>query len=367
MALFRSKNKTEVVTFTVTNRTVIRVLLLVLISIIGLSILKRSAHSLILLFTAVFLTIALNAPVHWVDQRLPGKLRGNRSLATSFSFLLVIIVIALFLFTVVPPMVRQTDSFINAAPSLVADARSQNSSVGKFIQKYKLEGQVNTISRQLKERLQDSTGTAFTTVAKIGTSIFSVLTILVLTFMMLIEGPHWAYMFKELIPDEHHNHLETLTRDMYKVIRGYVNGQVLLALIASLLIFPAVVILKISYPIALMVVIFVCGLIPMVGHTIGAVIVTVVAVFHSIPAAIFILVYYLLYQQIENYIIQPRIQANTTNMSPLLVFASLVIGLSFGGIIGGLVAIPIAGCIRVAMLDYLKSRHIIETDNLAKE
>jgi predicted PurR-regulated permease PerM len=148
---------------------------------------------------------------------------------------------------------------------------------------------------------------------------------------------------------------------MYRVIKGYVNGQVTLAVIASVFITPALVVLHISYPIALIVVIFICGLIPMVGHTIGAVIVTIVALFHSTGSAVAILIYYLLYQQFENYIIQPRIQANSTNMSPLLVFASVIVGVSFGGLFGGLVAIPVAGCVRIALLEYLRSRRIIET------
>jgi predicted PurR-regulated permease PerM len=116
----------------------------------------------------------------------------------------------------------------------------------------------------------------------------------------------------------------------------------------------------------LFVIIFVCGLIPMVGHTIGAVIITLVALGQSVTAAIIILAYYILYQQIENIFIQPRIQANSTNMSPLLVFAVVIIGVSFGGLFGGLLAIPIAGCIRIALLEYLASRRIIDPDE-AKE
>jgi predicted PurR-regulated permease PerM len=152
---------------------------------------------------------------------------------------------------------------------------------------------------------------------------------------------------------------ERLGNDMYQVIKGYVNGQVFLAALASVMILPAVLLLHIGYPAALLVIIFICGLIPMVGHTIGAIIVTIVALFHSTSSAIIILAYYILYQQIENYLIQPRIQANTTNMSPLLVFMSVVIGVNFGGLFGGLVAIPVGGCIRIAALEYLHSRKII--------
>jgi predicted PurR-regulated permease PerM len=350
---------------TVTNRTVIRVLVLVLLSVLFLAVLRRASHALILIFTAFFLALALNAPVHWIAERLPGKQRGSRSAATAISFLLVIVVLAVFLISIVPPIVRQTNTFIDAAPQLVANVRDQNSSLGKFVRKYHLESQVDTFSSQLSERLKHATGTAVSSITRIGSSIFSTLTILVLTFMMLIEGPHWANLFIEMLPDRKRKYAKELAHDMYHVIRGYVNGQVILAVIAAFLIVPMLFILHISYPVALMFVVFICGLIPMVGHTIGAIIVTAVALFHSVPTAIFILAYYILYQQIENYVIQPRIQANTTNLTPLLVFIAVVVGVSFGGLLGGLVAIPLMGCLRVVALDQIEKRHMLPEAEIA--
>jgi predicted PurR-regulated permease PerM len=146
-----------------------------------------------------------------------------------------------------------------------------------------------------------------------------------------------------------------------------VNGQVLLAAIAACMLLPGLLIFGVHYPVALLGVVFICGLIPMVGHTIGAVIVTIIALFTSPFSALGILAYYILYQQIENYLIQPRLQANTTNMSPLLVFASVVIGVSFSGLFGGLVAIPIAGCIRILILDQLRDRNLIDAPDVNQE
>jgi len=183
--------------------------------------------------------------------------------------------------------------------------------------------------------------------------------------MMLIEGPRWLRLFKDLVPDEHHARLERLMHDMYRVVKGYVNGQVILAALAAVLLLPVMIILGVNYPIALMVIVFICGLIPMVGHTLGAITVSLIALFKSPVAALILLGYYLLYQQIENYLLHPRIQANTTNMSPLLVFASVIVGVSFGGLFGGLVAIPVAGCLRIAALDYLHGKKILSEDGEA--
>lgn len=357
------RNKVEL---TISNRTVIRVMLLGILSLIFLAAFRQAAHALTLIFFAGFLALALNAPVSWIAQRLPGKLRGNRGLGTGVSFLIIVVLFGAFLASIVPPLVRQTTSFLSAAPELVNDLRSEDSTLGQFIRRNHLEKQVDKLSDELGSRLDHAGGTAISTASRIGGSVFSTITVLVLTFMMLVEGPSWMRLFRRLVPKHDREHVDGLLADMYKVIRGFVNGQVLLAATAALLILVPLFLLEISYPIALMVIVFICGLIPMVGHYIGASIVTAVALFTSPIDAVVILGYYILYQQIENYIIQPAIQSNSTNMSPLLVFTSVIIGVSFGGLLGGLVAIPLAGCLRVLALDYLKSRKYLENGLPAK-
>lgn len=367
MPTFHTKDPKNTVNFSISNRTIVRVLVMVVLTLVFMAALRRAAHSLMLLFTAFFLALALNGPVHWLAVRIPGKRRGSRVLATAASFIIVIGLLIGFFASIVPPIVRQTDNFISAAPRLVEDVRNQNGVAGQFIRKYHLQQQVSKLSSQLSSRLGNISGTAASAAGKIGSSIFAMLTILALTFMMLIEGPRWVKLFEEMLPHDHREHVMKLSSDMYRVVKGYVNGQVLLAALASVLIFPAILVSGVSYPVALMFVVFICGLIPMVGHTIGAVIVTTVALFHSPLAAIGILCYYILYQQIENYVVQPRIQANSTNMSPLLVFTSVVVGVNFGGLFGGLVAIPVAGCLRIAVLDYLQNRHILSAADAASE
>lgn len=365
---FRKHNseRSEVV-LTVSTATIAKVLLSVLVALLLLAALRQAAHALLLIATAFFLALALNAPVHWVSRHLPGKRRGSRALATSISFLLVVAVLGIFIWSLVPPLVRQSQNFVNAAPNLVHSLHDSNSGVGRLVQRYHLESQVDKLSSQLGERLKNIGGAAFSTVSRIGSSIFSMLAILALTFMMLIEGPHWLRFIRELFPERHQPDVERLGQDMYRVVKGYVNGQVTLAALAALLISPALFILHISYPVALIVIIFICGLIPLVGHTIGAIIVTLVALAHSPTSAIIILLYYIFYQQVENYLIQPRVQANTTNMSPLLVFAAVIIGVSFSGLFGGLVAIPAAGCLRILLLDYLSRQKIIAREPDVRE
>ena len=250
---------------------------------------RRSLHTLTLIGVSLFLSLALDAPVQWLAGRLPGPIKGSRGFATGVSIVVVLLILGGFLWTVVPPLVNQTSSFIRNVPDLVQQVGGQNSSLGAFVRDHNLQGEVNKLSQQLSSRVGDIGGTAITTITLIGSSLFSTLAVVALTVMMLAEGPRWGRILGQLVPSRHSDRTARLIHDMQRVIRGYVNGQVLLAAIASVLIVPMLFILHISNPLALMVIIFICGLIPMVGHTIGAVIVTCVALFDSVTAAIIIL------------------------------------------------------------------------------
>lgn len=343
----------------ISMHSIVRTIIAVVVAFIALMAISRSLHTLTLIGIAFFLALALNAPVHWLSKHIPGRRRGSRTLATFISIIFILALLVGFVMAFVPPLTKQTTRFIESVPQIVSDTRNGEGPIGSFVERYHLQGQVETISDKLSERVDNLSLTAIDTAGRVGSSIVSVLTVLVLTVMMLLEGPRWSRLLAQFIPQRRKKHVLGLAEKMNKVIQGFVNGQVTLAAIAATLILPVFLIMDVDYAIALTVIVFICGLIPMVGHFIGATIATTVALFQSVPAAIVVLAYYILYQQIENYVVQPRVQANTTNMSPLLVFMSVIIGVNFGGLLGGLVAIPVAGCIRILMLDYLESRDLL--------
>lgn len=352
------------VTLEITNRTVLRVVLIVVAVLLGLVLVQQAAYPLTLIFVALFLALAFNAPVHWIERHLPGKRRGSRPLAMGVSFLAVLLVLLGFLAAIVPPLMSEAGDFIDAAPGLVEQARDENTPVGQIIDRFNLGERVTDGARQLSSELGNFGATAASVIGSVAGSVVAMFTVLVLTFMMLLEGPRWVRVFKGMVPAKSQSRVEKITGDMYRVIKGYVNGQVLLAFLTSVVVLPALIVLGIPYPAALVVIVFVCGLIPLVGNTIGAIIISLVALTQSWLIALIILGYYILYQQIENYIIQPRVQANSTNMSPLLVFGSVIVGVSFGGILGALVAIPVAGCIRIALIDYLRGKGVIKPNTV---
>lgn len=366
MKFFKGSDKNHKVEITISNKTIIRVLLIVVLVVLSVRTLESASHALTLIFISFFLALALNAPVHWISEHWPGKRKGSRVVATSISYLIVVAALLTFLALLIPPAVRQVSNFIESAPDIVSDLQDQNGALGTFIRNNNLEGFVDDMSQELSSFAKSTGSTALTTVTTIGSSLVSLLVVLAMTFMMLVEGPSWLKKAKRLLPIDNREHVSYLATKMYGVVKGFVNGQVILAFIAAIMILPVLLIVGIPYAGALAVIVFVCGLIPMIGHIIGATIVTIFALFTSPIAAIIVLSYYVLYQQIENYVVQPRVQANTTSMSPLLVFIALTIGVNINGVIGGIVAIPIMGVIRILVIDYLQRTNRIATEE-AKE
>lgn len=363
MKLIKSDDP-NIMELSISTRTVIRMIALFMAAALLIIAIKISAHTLVLIGTAIFLGLALNAPVRWLSTHLPGKKRGNRKLATIISVLVILAALIGFVWAIVPPVAKQSGSFISNVPQLISDLRNNDTPVGNFVNRYKLQNQITKYSNQLTSRLGTIGSSALSAVSSVGSSIFAVITVLVLTIMILLEGPEWVALGYEIIPKNKRAHAKKLADSMLRVIQGYVNGQVLLAAMAAILIVPVFFIMGVSYPIALMFIVFICGLIPMVGHTIGAVICTIIALFTSLPAALVVLGYYILYQQIENYAVQPKVQSNSTNMSPLLVFVAVLLGASFGGLLGALVAIPIMGCVRIVVIDYLERHNILSSDQV---
>jgi len=127
---------------------------------IGLAMVRQASHALVLIFTGFFLALALNGPVHWLAVRIPGKRRGSRVLATAISFFVVIAFLAAFLFSIVPPMIKQTSSFVSTIPDIVHDLRQPDSTLGKFVDRYHLDGQVDKATEQISDRLGNIGGAA---------------------------------------------------------------------------------------------------------------------------------------------------------------------------------------------------------------
>ncbi len=346
--------KNSGLTINISSQAIVRAVVIIAITLLGLRFLTQISYQLTLIFTAAFLALALNPAVSWIADRLRSK---SRAQATGMAYILVILVLGAFVAFVVPPIVRQMVDFAKDIPSTISTVSDQDSPVGNFVRRNNLQDEIDSISQELKGKVNQVPSTVISTASWVGGAVFSTITVIVLSFMMLIEGPRWFERLWQVQPKEKRKHRRDLAHRMYRVVTSYVNGQVLIALIASLFSMAALLIASTITDSSINVVamggiVFLLGLIPLIGNTIAAAIVILVSLFSSLALAITMAVFFIVYQQVENATLQPYIQAKGNQLTPLIVFVAALIGAGFGGILGAFVAIPVAGCIRVLMEEH---------------
>lgn len=329
----------------------------------GLALLAiyKTRSALVLLGISLFLALALNPPVSKIAKRLPGNSRVG---ATALAYLVVVTLLGGFLVLIVPPVIEQSAKFANTVPDLIDDVSDHRYIFDNFIQRYGLEETVNNSIEGAKEQATAvAANLGNTLVGGVGTllgGLANLLFVLVLAFLMLIEGPLWLSRIWGLYEDsdklERHR---SLIQRMYRIVTGFVNGQLTVAAIAAvttlivLLTLSATLGLPTNLSVPLAVIIFFSGMVPMIGATIGALLVGLVLLFNSPTAALIFIIYFVIYQQIENNIIAPTIQSKNVELSALTILVAILIGVSLGGLLGGVIAIPVAGCLRVLLLDQL--------------
>lgn len=361
------------------TRTFVRFWLVVIAFGFAIFAIYNARVALLILGISLFLALALNGPVSRISRVLPGKSRVG---ATAIAYILVIAVLGAIIFLVIPPIVQQTAKFVQNVPSFVDGASNQWKGLNGLIDQYNLKPQVD----QALSSIKDSTASWASNVGRsvisgVG-SFFAFLTgsvlVLVLTFLMLIEGPMWMKRLWGLYDDRRKMALhKRVVNRIYGVVSGYVTGQLTVSAIGAALAGLAVFVLSLVFPqipaglaFPTAAITFVLSLIPMFGATIAGLLITALLAFNALPAAIIYIVYFFIYQQIENNFVAPHIQARKIELSALAVLASVTIGLYLFGILGGIIAIPIAGSIRVLLDEYLnhvKEDHQNEKTEKVKE
>ncbi len=335
--------------------------------LLGLAI-WRAKDALILIFISLFFALALNHPVSKITQALPGS-KENRVGATAVAYFLIVALLGLFISFVVPTLVEQTSKFVDNLPSLVEGFSGQYSGLENFADKYNLTSYVEQVAVSLQDSFADLSknigGMVFNGVNAIARAIFSVFMVLAMAFLMLIEGPDWLRRLWQSYEDkEKMKKHRRIANRMYKSVSAYVNGQLLIALVSGVGGAITVVILSLFFAevpsnlaIPVGVILSIIGLVPMFGATIAGIIAALIIGFNVPFAGIVFGIYFIIYQQIENNIISPMIQAKTNQLSALLVVVAITIGIYAFGILGALISIPAAACAKILFEEYIsKSR-----------
>lgn len=329
-------------------------------------LLWNARTALIILGVAFFLALALNGPVARLARLLPGKSRVG---GTALAFTAVVATLGLFVFLVVPPIIEQSVKFAETIPQLVNDAQKRSSGLNAFVDRYNLEPQIDNAVQSVQDNVSGWAASIGKNVLSGLTSLASflaaVLLVLVLTFLMLVEGPEWVKRLWSVYRDhDRMKYHKRLAEKMYVVVTSYITGQLTVssigALVAGLVVFVFSFFTDVPANMAMPVIAltFTLSLVPMFGATIAGVLAAVLLGLNDLTAAIIYVIYFVIYQQVENNFISPAIQSRSIDLSALVVLAAATVGLYMFGIAGGIIAIPIAGCIKVLLQDYLERAHV---------
>jgi predicted PurR-regulated permease PerM len=335
-------------------RAVLRTVLVIVAVVVTLYLIYLLRRPLAWIFIAGFLAIALAGPVNWLQRRM------SRGLAIAIVYILLILVPVVIGALLIPPIVEQVNNLIQNLPEYAADLRDfveRSDRLRRLEEDYNITAELQRQAATLPARAGD----AATILSGIGlgvvNSVFAGVTILVLSIFLVSSGRGWLDYVADRQGPARSEWLRTLFDRIGNAVGNYVAGALGQALIAGVLAWIVLLSLGVPYAGSLAVIIFLLDLVPLVGATLGAIIVGIITLFNDFPTDTIVwAVWSIIYQQLENNIIQPRIQARAVQVHPFVVLTSVLFGSTLFGVVGALVAIPIAAAIEISIIEYTRFR-----------
>ncbi len=310
------------------------------------------------LIIAAFVAVAVGGPVNFFQRYM------KRGLAIALVYLgLLAIPIGLGA-VLLPPIVNQVSDVATNAPNYVSDIEDyvhKNKTLNDLNDKYDITQKLSDEANKLPSKAGDAAKVLRDIGFGLVSSVFAGVTILILSIFMVAAGPRWIEGFIRMQRPEHAERIERTLRRIANAVGNYVGGALLQATIAGLSAFIMLTILGVPFAGPLSVVIFVFDLIPVVGATIAALFVGIVTAFVNFPIVLIIwVIFAVVYQQIENYLIQPQIQKRATKIEAFIVLVAVLFGSTLFGILGAILAIPAAASIQIAVHEYREYRRELE-------
>jgi predicted PurR-regulated permease PerM len=310
-------------------------------------------HVITWILIALFLALALNPAVEFFERR--GLRRGWASAVVFFLALLAFVGLG---FLLVPPLVDQVRQFIDAVPEFVDDLTAGRGPLGFLQEDYQIVDKVReAIEQRGAGEVLGITAAGIAVAQGVVSAVVGIVAIAFLTFFMLLEGPRAVARFLEFLPEGGRPRWERVAGDIYRTVGGYVTGNLLISLIAGTASAVVLFALGSDYAVALAVVVAVLDLVPLAGATLAALIVSTVAFIElGWIKGLLVVAFFLLYQQLENHVLQPIIYGRTVQLSPLAVLVAVLIGAELAGILGALAAIPVAGIVQAVFRELVRYR-----------
>jgi predicted PurR-regulated permease PerM len=335
-------------------RNIVRIVLVIVAVAIALYLVWQLRKPISWLLISIFLAVALSPPVN----RLARKMK--RCYAIALVYLGLLLVPILLISLIVPPLITEANNFAENVPQYADDVTEfvqENERLRSLNEDYDITGKLQDEAGKLPGRLGGAAGTLRDIGFGIVSSVFALLTILVLTAFLLGSGNRWITQFIASRPPEQHDRIRRSLQHIAGAISGYVAGALTIAVIAGIATYIVLTILGVPFSGPLAVLAGLMSLIPMVGATIAAVIIGVVTLFEDFPTATIIwTIWAIVYQQLENNLIQPQIQKRTVNVHPFITIVAVLFGGTLLGVMGAIIAVPVAASIQILLREYVDLR-----------
>lgn len=297
---------------------------------------------LILVVVALFLAIGLDPLV-----RLLMRWRLPRGVAVAAVFVGAALVIVGFLASITPPLVRQTQNLAVSVPDFARDLSERSETFRDLDERFDISRRVRDGVQDLPQLASASAGRALGIVRSLGTAFFKVVTVSILAIYFMLDLPKLIAGSAKLVPRSRRERTQRLADVVFGRISGYMVGQLTVSLVAGVTSTVVLTLLRVPYSLPLGIWVGLSALIPMVGATLGAIPAVIVAFFASPWIGIGTLIFFLIYQQVENYVVSPRVMRQAVDISPAAVILAALIGATLLGFVGALLAIPIAASLKV--------------------
>ncbi len=330
-------------------RTILATIGLVLATALLLYVVIETRRVLTWIVVGAFFAVALYPLVDWAQRRVFGGRR--RALATFLVFLLVFVALAALITAFAVPLAREGTKFAGKLPDLIDEARTGRGPIGHLLERTNAVQYVQDNQDKIKSFATGLTTPAAGVLAGVATGVAGTVTVFVLAYLMVLEGPKIVEGSLNVFAPTTAERIRRVGGDCAKSVTGYISGNLLISVICGLLTY--VVLLVSGVPFAGLIALFVgiADLIPLVGATLGGAVAVLAGFVHSVPAGIAVLVFFVLYQQLENHLLQPLVFARTVKLNPLTVIIAILIGVELLGILGALLAIPVVSMIQVILRD----------------
>jgi predicted PurR-regulated permease PerM len=334
-------------------RTILLVLGLTALVGMSLVLVYLAWQVLTWILIAILFAAALNPAVEAIERR--GVPRGWAATAV---FALALLGIAGVGFLLIPPLVTQVREFVDAVPGFIDDLTAGRGPLGFLQDDYQIVDRVReAVEKQGAAGVLGLSAPVLDIVRSVVTAVVGAITIIFLTYFMLLEGPRTVRGLLDLLPHQTRVRYERVGRDVYRTIGGYVTGNLLLSLVAGVTSAVVLFALGSEFAIALGLVVAILDLVPLAGATLAAVIVaTIVVIEIDWMRGLVVVAFFIVYQQVENQVLQPLVYGRTVQLSPLAVLCAVLIGAQLAGILGALLAIPIAGSLLAVARELLLYR-----------